>query len=820
MNTHALDLPYALPANTLAAEAPLARLASLSEQAMTLLLAASLAGAIVIALILLARLVIRDRLRAWVWGALWVIVVLRLLLPWSPSSSVSIHNVQRLAAANLHWSDLSHTTGLEALSNSASDEPSQSLATYPIRNAIADRSTAAQAHTASLDAARSTASPTPSGLAATITSPKNLWTLAAIVWLSGTLIVLSRMVAAWRHARRVVSASHPIADQRLLDLLEDCRAAMRIHRVVALRHTDTPDLAGACVAGIMQPVIILSTPSLRSLTVAELRDVLLHELAHIRRADLAVGWLWGIVLSVHWFNPLAWLAAACMRRDREVACDQAALEATAADQRLGYGRTLLKLAEHVMVGTRKQAGARPAFIAALIGIGGEPRGDGVDARSHMLRRCSMIARFRPSSRLTTALGLCAVSLAALVGLTGPVTGAPPTTSTPGKDGYTTQIVNTDTSAYEMYFKPYEKNANGHIAVPNVQLVALPEYHGVDDTNKLRIIDKRITLVVQDAANSFWPVIMRLSKADAERIYDELDAAARTTLDHKAWAERLAKGDAQKASAILAEVIATDKSRGAAVLNMQQNGAPSADGNMVTLPANTSLQIKVPGQFDHRATIWLTADGTPASWFAVVYADQPSITALRDQFARVLKRPLRREGGDDTLAPKLFTKQVKLNEHSYGDLAPNSSFKVEIRSKQGGQLPWIKVNLIDGASGQVAAQISLSPSQAIQFHTSLTTLLSERRKPSSTTGTMIAGIGAKPYAINDDGSVDLPENIGLTVLPSYHGINLDGKQILDERITIVADDAAVGFWPILARVDDDIARKLSNDISAAMAPKKQ
>lgn len=52
-----------------------------------------------------------------------------------------------------------------------------------------------------------------------------------------------------------------------------------------------------------------------------LEDVLVHELAHVRRHDCAAQSLARLACAVHWFNPLVWLAAARMRRERELAAD-------------------------------------------------------------------------------------------------------------------------------------------------------------------------------------------------------------------------------------------------------------------------------------------------------------------------------------------------------------------------------------------------------------------------------------------------------------------------------------------------------------------
>lgn len=74
----------------------------------------------------------------------------------------------------------------------------------------------------------------------------------------------------------------------------------------------------------------------------ELGFVLAHERAHLRRRDhiwKPLGWL---LLSVHWFNPLVWLAYALFCRDVEYACDESVVGGLDADGRRAYARALLE----------------------------------------------------------------------------------------------------------------------------------------------------------------------------------------------------------------------------------------------------------------------------------------------------------------------------------------------------------------------------------------------------------------------------------------------------------------------------------------------
>jgi len=57
----------------------------------------------------------------------------------------------------------------------------------------------------------------------------------------------------------------------------------------------------------------------------QLRSVLLHELAHVKRCDVAAQWLIQIAVALHWFNPLVWIAAWRLHAEGERACDNLVL---------------------------------------------------------------------------------------------------------------------------------------------------------------------------------------------------------------------------------------------------------------------------------------------------------------------------------------------------------------------------------------------------------------------------------------------------------------------------------------------------------------
>ena len=152
--------------------------------------------------------------------------------------------------------------------------------------------------------------------AAEALAPLGLTNVLAALWLAGLAAMLLYAFLSWLRLRLLVREAVPAGDGRYIcDRLRD-----------------------PFILGLFRPRIYL--PS--DLSEPELGFVLAHERAHLRRRDhiwKPLGWL---LLSVHWFNPLVWLAYALFCRDVEYACDESVVGGLDADGRRAYARALLE----------------------------------------------------------------------------------------------------------------------------------------------------------------------------------------------------------------------------------------------------------------------------------------------------------------------------------------------------------------------------------------------------------------------------------------------------------------------------------------------
>ena len=218
--------------------------------------------------LVLAVLVLRlisKRSPKWVNVLLWGIVALRLVLPFSIESALSlIPSAETVSPAVVQFAPApTITSGVSVIDNAVNPSLSEHFSAVP---------------TASVN-------------------PLYVWTeIAGWVWLIGLGAMLLYALVSYLRLRRRVSVSLPIRDRIYL-----CDA-----------------ISSPFILGVVKPHIYL--PS--GLDEVQRQNVLAHERAHLARRDHWWKPLGFALLAVYWFNPVLWLAYTLLCRDIELACDE------------------------------------------------------------------------------------------------------------------------------------------------------------------------------------------------------------------------------------------------------------------------------------------------------------------------------------------------------------------------------------------------------------------------------------------------------------------------------------------------------------------
>ena len=267
-------------------------------------------SSVLILVVIALRYVLRGKLSLRMQYALWLLVLVRLLVPVSfGASDLSVMNAvpERAPTAqqSIYRQDIIGERNDAPANAGTVGVPAQSMSEAAPPNLVQNVTTA------------------------TVTAPtveKTDWArIAKTVWLAGAAALgLVFLAVNLRFGKKL---------RRSRERVEETDACLPVYES---GETDTP-----CLFGVAKPSIYV-TPDTR--TEAEtLRYALAHEQTHYRHGDNLWAVLRGVCLALHWYNPLVWWAAELSRRDAELACDEATIRRIGESERAAYGRTLIRM---------------------------------------------------------------------------------------------------------------------------------------------------------------------------------------------------------------------------------------------------------------------------------------------------------------------------------------------------------------------------------------------------------------------------------------------------------------------------------------------
>jgi beta-lactamase regulating signal transducer with metallopeptidase domain len=181
-------------------------------------------------------------------------------------------------------------------------------------------------------------------LSAVVSSlPATVWCFW--LWLSGVTLRIS--VLAWGMVRlgRFRGRALPLTGDGWPELIQSLSRQLGLDSPPTVLRSRSP--LPPMTWGLRNPVVLLPDDC-SQWAVEQRREVLLHELAHVRRRDCHTQLLSQIVCLLHWFNPLVWMAARRMRAERELACDDRVL--MAGTRPSSYAGHLLDIATRMRYG--------------------------------------------------------------------------------------------------------------------------------------------------------------------------------------------------------------------------------------------------------------------------------------------------------------------------------------------------------------------------------------------------------------------------------------------------------------------------------------
>ncbi|MDP5276409.1 M56 family metallopeptidase [Chengkuizengella axinellae] len=330
----------------------------------------SFMGSVVIGIILFTKFIFKDKLNARWHYYIWLILIIRLIIPYTPESSLSIYNIL----------------------------PQQQQQSEPVKNNIVNTKVENESPliTNSDEIYEYQMALNNINMNRSIHEEFSYYEKLGFIWIIGMIIMLLTILYSNVRFQKKLSLQQMCEDHDTLLLLEWCKKTLNIKTNVAIIYDDT--IKTPSIVGMLRPKLLIPKKMVNQLSKYEMKYVLLHELTHLKRKDIFINWITIIVQANYWFNPLVWYAFYKMRADCEVACDAYVLSHLKKSEHVEYGKTIINVLAAI---------SRPNFIPVAVGMSNH--------KSNLKRRIWRIKMFK---RTSWKWSIMAVVLAVGIGVVG------------------------------------------------------------------------------------------------------------------------------------------------------------------------------------------------------------------------------------------------------------------------------------------------------------------------------------------------------------------------------------------------------------------
>lgn len=262
------------------------------------LLQMSFSGAVFILMVIIIRAAAINKLPKKTFLILWGIAILRLTVPFSILSALSVYSfINHHAAVNTP-----HPLPMAGTVPAVQEEPlklAEEIAALPTRQV-------------------------PS---------VSVW---SAVWLSGMILCAAFFAASYLRCRFEFQTSLPVHNEFVNQWLKENRWI----RPVCVRQSDR--IPAPLTYGIFKPVILMpKNTDWKNKT--QLQFIFLHEYIHICRYDAVTKLVSAFALCIHWFNPLVWVMYVLFNRDMESACDESVIQKLGESSKPTYAHMLIRM---------------------------------------------------------------------------------------------------------------------------------------------------------------------------------------------------------------------------------------------------------------------------------------------------------------------------------------------------------------------------------------------------------------------------------------------------------------------------------------------
>ena len=277
------------------------------------LLNMTISGAILIFIIVIIRVAAINKLPKKTFLVLWGIVLLRLLIPFSIPSTLSVYS---LANLNVAESELRNMVNESAIVNIVFNAHEDNVERNESLNTDFE-SDKTDSYYKYEKGGKTESKPIQEITEYSINKLNNIPFISIwfIIWFTGMVLCTAFFVISYLYCLFKFKTSLPVQN----DFVEQWLETHKLRRSISIRQSDR--ISSPLTYGIFRPVILMPKNTDWE-NINQLQYIFLHEYIHICHYDIVIKFISTMALCIHWFNPFVWIMYVLFNRDIELACDE------------------------------------------------------------------------------------------------------------------------------------------------------------------------------------------------------------------------------------------------------------------------------------------------------------------------------------------------------------------------------------------------------------------------------------------------------------------------------------------------------------------
>lgn len=338
----------------------------------------SLSASILILFVLLIKKLLKQKLRLQIQYAMWILILIRLIMPALPESPFSIFNVVPVS--------FNRPPVVSAIDNFDYDQ-------Y-LTEGLDEKAT---------ESVQGNKNYRYLGSNITINNamvPASTIKLTFIIWDIGVILGIIYIVMSYILCLKKINKCKLIEDKNIIDILKKCKSDMHIKRNIAI--VQGSNIKSPAIFSLFKPKILIPLNIIENMSDNDIRNIFLHELSHYKRKDMFINYIIRIINVIHWFNPLIWYFINELKKDMELSCDQFALCYVKSDKLKDYGYTMIDVIKYSKLNEKRELNMAVGISVNI---------------TDMTKRMNMIKQFKRNSHKTIMSSLFILSLLSIIMLT-------------------------------------------------------------------------------------------------------------------------------------------------------------------------------------------------------------------------------------------------------------------------------------------------------------------------------------------------------------------------------------------------------------------